>query len=165
MKKSSLLTLLLWLFCFLTSCFHISEKASNTDDFYSRKSGWDPARIPFLKPYEAVKVGAPRSWFLNLDGADGDTGFQNIKKAVVVDSVIFIYSTNSILHGIDIKETWHIIVPVKHIEKGFSDHRDYVNYLNKLGIQKEPHLYDIEAIADYFENHDTIDWNAISTVN
>lgn len=102
-------------------------------------------------------------WFMNLDGVDGDSGFQNIKKANVMDSVIFVYSVNSILHGVDIKESWHVIIPSKHIEKGFSDHQAYVGFLNKLGIQREPQLYDIDKIEHYFENHETIDWNALST--
>lgn len=102
-------------------------------------------------------------WFMNLVGVDGDAGFQNIKKANVVDSIIFVYSVNSILHGVDIKESWHIIIPGKHVEKGFSDHQAYVGFLNKLGIQKELKLYDIEEIEHYFENHETINWNALAT--
>ncbi|MES2111022.1 MAG: hypothetical protein V4577_19855 [Bacteroidota bacterium] len=159
------LQLLLLIWCLSVGCFHASKQTSNTDDFYSKKGGWDPARIPFLKPYEAVKVGAPKSWFMNLDGVDGDTGFQNIKRAAVADSIIFVYSTNSVFQGIDTRETWHVIVPGKHIEKGFSSYRDYIGFLNKLGIQKEPHLYNIDSIADYFENHETIDWNAIAASN
>jgi len=163
MKNLSFSILMISTICLLISCFHSSEKISNPSDFYSRKAGWDAARIPFLKPYEAFKASKEMGWFMNLDGVDGDSGFQNIKKANVMDSIIFVYSVNSILHGVDIKESWHVIIPSKHIEKGFSDHQAYLDFLNKLDIQKEPRLYDIDEIAHYFENHETIDWSALST--
>lgn len=98
---------------------------------------------------------------MNLDGKDGDTGFFNIKKANVVGGVMLIYSINSIFHGVDIKQSWHIIIPGKHIEKGFVSYQEYRDYLNVLGIKSEPILYNIEHIANYYDDHDTIDWKAI----
>ena len=134
---------------------------STVDKFYTEKGEWDSARLPFIKPYEAVIMNKDFGWGMNLDGKDGDTGFFNIKKANVVDGIILIYSVNSIFHGVDVKQSWHIIIPKKHIEKGFEIYQEYRNYLNSLDIKSEPILYDIEHVANYYEDHDTIDWKAI----
>lgn len=145
----------------LVSCAHAPNKTSNIDPFYTEKGEWDSARLPFIKPYEAVIVNKEFGWFMNLKGFDGDTGFPNIKKANVINGVILLYSTNSILHGIDAKQSWHVIIPGKNIEKGFGSHQEYLNYLNTLRIRVDPRLYNIESIAKYYENHDTIAWKSI----
>ena len=92
------------------------------DEFYTEKGEWDSARIPFLKPYEAVLVNKEMGWFMNLKGDNGDSGINNIKKATVVNGVILVYSVNSIFNGIDVKQTWRVIVPSKDIERGFDNH-------------------------------------------
>jgi len=91
----------------------------------------------------------------------GDTGFFNIKKANIINGVIIVYYTNSLLHGNYVKEGWYVIIPVKKIEKGFSTHKEYLEYLESVHITTEPILHDIESIAFYYEHHDTIDWKNI----
>lgn len=149
------------MFCLLTFFQACADKNSKVDSFYTEKGGWDNGRIPLLKPYEAIMDNKKLGWGIGLDGADGDTGFGNIKSVNVVDSVILIYSKNSILHGIEVKQSWHVIVPSKGIEKGFDKHQDYTNYLNKLGFNQEPKLYNIENVASYFDKHDIVDWQKI----
>ncbi|MEN0056874.1 MAG: hypothetical protein AAGC65_24560 [Mucilaginibacter sp.] len=144
------------------SCLHSSHKNPNTDTFYTEKGEWDSARLPFVKPYEAVIISKDLGWSMNLKGLDGDTGFQNIKKANVVNGVILLYGINSILHGVDVKQSWHIIIPAKQIEKGFANHQGYIDYLKNMGVKVEPELHNIDLIANYFEDHDTIDWKAIN---
>jgi hypothetical protein len=125
----------------IISCKNKADK--DVDEFYTTKGEWDAGRIPFLKPYEAINATKESGWSMNLEGKDLDTGFPNIKKANVVNGIILLYSTNTILHGIDVKQSWHVIIPGKHIEKGFASHQEYFDYLKKIGIRIEPHLYDI----------------------
>lgn len=148
--------------CFVVSFFQAcNNKNDSVDTFYTEKGGWDNGRIPLLKPYEAIIDNKELGWGIGLEGLDGDTGFGNIKSVNVIDSVILIYSENSILHGIDVKQSWHVIIPSKRIEKGFSKKLDYTNYLNELGLAQEPKLYDIEIVAGYFDKYDDIDWKKI----
>jgi hypothetical protein len=159
-KILTFLFLLPVLMYFATSCKQKSIK--NLDHFYTDKGDWDAGRIPFIKPYEAINATKKFGWSINLKGEDFDTGFPNIKRANVIDSMILIYSTNTILHGIDVKQSWHIIIPKQSIEKGFASHQEYLHYLDSIGTRDEPQLHDIDSIADYFETHDTIDWKAIN---
>ncbi|QTE39598.1 hypothetical protein J3L18_11225 [Mucilaginibacter gossypii] len=145
----------------LFSCSGQSHKRSNIDEFYTAKGEWDSARLPFIKPYEAIIVTKESGWGMNLEGIDGDTGFSHIKKANVIDGVILVYYTNSILHGNYVKEGWYVVVPAKKIERVFSTHKKYLKYLESIHISAEPILYDIESIADYYEYHDIIDWKKI----
>lgn len=158
MKLTGIITILL-IFSIVLSCKNQSNK--NIDPFYTEMGEWDSARIPLLKPYEAVIVNKKHGWIINLEGFDGDTGFQNVKKANVIDSTILVYSTNTILHGIDVREAWHIIIPSKNIEKGFGSHQEYSKYLRSIGFKGEPKLHDIDAVAEYYERHEIIDWKAI----
>ena len=145
----------------LFSCTRVSHKQSNVDKFYTDKGEWDSARLPFIKPYEAVIVTEESGWGMNLDGIDGDTGFFNIKRANIIRGVILVYYTNSLLHGNYVKEGWYVIIPGKKIEKGFSTHKEYLKYLESIHITTEPILHDIESISNYYEYHDTIDWKNI----
>ncbi len=149
------------LIMFFISCSHDTSKKVEGNKFYTEKGEWDSARIPFIKPYEAILLDKESGWFMNLKGDDGDSGFNNIKKATVANNLILAYSVNSIFNGVDIKETWRIIIPSKGIEKAFDNYPGYLNYLNKLGITSEPKLIDIEKIAAYYASHDMIDWQAI----
>jgi hypothetical protein len=145
---------------FLITCKNNSNKNLNIDKFYTEKGDWDAGRIPLIKPYEAIIANKDMGWGMNLDGKDGDTGFFNIKRVNVVNDIVLVYSINSIFHGNYVKQSWHIIIPKKHIEKGFESYQQYLDYLKKIGIETEPRLHDIDSVADYFENHDTINWNA-----
>lgn len=158
MKTSTVLIGLLIAANCLTSC----RESKNVDRFYVEKGEWDTGRIPLIKPYEAMITSKDFGWGMNLDGKDGDTGFFNIKKVNVVNGIILVYNTNSILHGVDVKQSWHIIIPKKHIEKGFGNYTEYIDYLKEWGIETAPQLHNIDSIADYFEHHDMMNWQEIN---
>ncbi|MEO3407135.1 hypothetical protein AAFN85_24675 [Mucilaginibacter sp. CAU 1740] len=145
----------------LLCCSCGSNKKAAVDDFYTEKGEWDSARLPLVKPYEAIIVNKEAGWGMNLVGVDGDTGFFHIKKATVVNGVILVYYENDLLHGETVWKAWYVVIPAKKIEKGFSTHKQYTDYLDSIHIPKETPLHDIEAIADYYEYHDTIDWKEI----
>ncbi|WDF55238.1 hypothetical protein [Mucilaginibacter sp. KACC 22063] len=142
----------------LTSCLQYSNKQSTTDSFYTEKGEWDSARIPLLKPYEAILTSKEFGWCVNLFG-NGDTGLPNTVKVAVKDDAIFLYNINTILDGKDEKQSWHIIIPSKRLEKGFSKYQDYKKYLNKLNIREEPKLFNIELVASYFDDHQVMSWD------
>jgi len=58
MKITFLFVLIISLF----SCTWVSHKQSNVDEFYTEKGEWDSARLPFIKPYEAVIVTKEDGW-------------------------------------------------------------------------------------------------------
>ncbi|MBS7563637.1 hypothetical protein KHS38_04400 [Mucilaginibacter sp. Bleaf8] len=138
-----------------------TKKNKNLDSFYTDGGEWDSARIPFIKPYEAIKSDDRYGWIMNLEGIDGDTGILNIQMAGIVNGTILLYSTNTILHGNDVKEAWYVIIPKQHLEKGFGSYRAYLSYLRALGFKNTPKLHNIRTIASYFDDHETIDWNRI----
>jgi len=133
------------------------------DEFYTEKGEWDSARIPFIKPYEAVIVDERNGWGMNLEVLDGGTSsFTNIKDATVENGFILAHTGSTLMMGVEIKESWWVVSPSHKIEKRFSDHQQYWVYLKALGFKKEPRLHDIKVIASYYEDHDTMDWNALS---
>lgn len=144
------------------SCKNVAHKNMPVDNFYTEKGEWDSARIPVLKPYEAILLNKETGWFMNLKGDNGDSGFNNIKKITVTNDIILVYSVNSIFNGVEVKETWRIIVPKNGIETAFDKHEDYLSYLNKLGFTSEPHLAEVEKVADYFDRYDVIDWKVVN---
>lgn len=155
-----------YLLIFLTffnciACKDKENKKVNVDGFYIEKGEWDLGRIPFIKPYEAVIVNKQNGWCMHLFAEDGDTGFCNIKKANVTKGLILIYSEDLMLRGIEVKQSWQVIIPCRSIEQGVDSHEEYLRYLSGLGLKSEPLLIDIELAAKYFEDNDIIDWKLI----
>lgn len=145
------------------SCKSNLPKNVNVDKFYTDHGDWDDARIPFIKPYEAISVGEKLGWDMNLEGYDMDLGIDHIKKANIGNDIILLYSSDStILHGENVKQAWHVIIPKKHIEKGFGSQWEYLDYLESIGITQEPKLHDIDSLARYFGDNDYMDWKEIS---
>jgi hypothetical protein len=105
-----------------------------------------------------ITVGKEYGWGLNLQGYGGETGFFGIQQANVVDGIILILNLDSRLHGAEAKQYWHVIIPGKHIETGFLYHSEYLNYLKTLGFNSEPKLQKIDDVANYFDDHDEMDW-------
>lgn len=149
------------IFVLLVSCLHTSNKKLKVDIFYTEKGDGDMGRIPLLKPYEAVIATKDYGWCISLHGKYSGIGFCNIKKVAVLDTVLLVSTGNTILNGADVKESWHIIIPKNDFDKGFDNYRDYIAYLNTLGMKTEPMLYNIDSVASYFNDHDVIDWKAI----
>lgn len=95
---------LLLLLTSLSACKQQSKH--KVDKFYTEKGEWDFARIPFIKPYEAVKVDEKYGWGMNLIVVDGgDSSFTNIKNATVQNGFILAHTESTLLIGVEIKES------------------------------------------------------------
>lgn len=151
---------LLLLLISLSACRQNSKH--KVDGFYTEKGEWDSARIPFIKPYEAVICDERYGWGMNLEAFDGGTfSFTNIKKATVENGFVLAHTGSTLMMGVEIKESWWVVSPSRKIEKGFSNHQQYWSYLKVFGFKKEPRLHDMKLIASYYDDHDIMDWNAL----
>lgn len=65
------------------------------------------------------------------------------------------------LRGIEVKQSWQVIIPCRSIEQGVDSHEEYLRYLSGLGLKSEPLLIDIELAAKYFEDNNIIDWKLL----
>lgn len=148
---------MLLLLASLSACRQDSKH--KVDEFYTEKGEWDSARIPFIKPYEAVIVDERNGWGMNLQVLDGGTSsFTNIREANIKNGFILAHTGSTLLMGVEVKESWWIISPSRKIEKGFRNHQPYWAYLKTLGFKKEPPLREMQVIASYYEDHNTMDW-------
>ncbi|GGH28875.1 hypothetical protein FAZ19_20160 [Sphingobacterium alkalisoli] len=151
---------LLLLLASLSGCRQ--DGKGKVDKFYTEKGEWDSARIPFIKPYEAVIYDRKYNWIMGLQALEGgDSSFSNIKSATVQDGFILAHTGSTLLMGVEVKESWWIVSPSLKIEKGFTDHLQYLAYLKKLGFKNEPKLHTMDIIANYYEDHDTMNWSAL----
>jgi len=149
---------LLLLLTSLSACRQDSK--IKVDEFYTEKGEWDSARIPFIKPYEAVIFDEKGGWGMALTALEGgDSMIGHIRKATVVNGFILAHTGSTLLIGVEIKESWWVVSPSRKIEKGFSDHQQYLTYLKTIGFKNEPQLHDMKVIASYYEDHDTMVWN------
>jgi len=148
------------------SILSCGNKKQNPDKYYTDHGDWDDVRFPLVKPYEAICLNGSDNWDVQLTSdAEGLFSAPGTRKINIINQTIFAYSTQTILNSASAKEAWFVLMPGKHLEKGFATHREYVNYLRSIGIDKEPKLYDMDQISQYFGDHDTIDWKHIDEVN
>jgi hypothetical protein len=141
------------------SCSH---KQTKEDPYYTSHGDWDNVRLPLVKPYEAIVLNGSHDWIVQTTpNVDWFFSAPNTRKLNVIQRVIFLYCTKTLLSGQDAKEAWFVLMPDKHIEKGFATHLAYQDYLNSIGMEHEPKLYPIDQVAMYFGEHDTIDWQHI----
>jgi hypothetical protein len=56
-----------------------------------------------------------------------------------------------------VQEAWFVIIPEKHIEKGFEKKEDFNKYLASLQIN-EPKLYNVDKISVDYNRSKKIDW-------
>lgn len=148
------LTLLL---AHLLGCRQTSDQKN--DEFYTQKGEWDSARIPFIKPYEAIIFNKSDGWGMNIIE---DSMLADIKEATVDNGFILVHTGKTVMQGVEVNESWWIISPSNKIEKGFTDHRQYLDYLKKVGFKNEPKLHGMDVIANYYEDHDIMDWSALN---
>jgi hypothetical protein len=142
--------------------FSCGNKKQNVDEYYTDHGDWDSVRFPIVKPYEAICLNGSHDWIVQtLQDSESFFSAPSTRKMNVVNKVIFLYATNTLLDGQKAKEAWFILIPGKHLEKGFATHREYVNYLRSIGVDNEPKLYDMDQVSQYFGSHDTIDWKHI----
>jgi hypothetical protein len=161
-KQLQLLTIAILL---ITRC---DRRQQNTDKFYSYHGDWDITRIPFIKPYEAIRLNGTNNWTIGLNGDSSIGSIYNVKRAIVINKMIIVQNentfkstTNSILSDNNSKPTWYILIPALHIEKGFLSHTTYINFLYSHNVKREPILYKMSSIIDYYKDRDTIEWENI----
>jgi hypothetical protein len=153
MKSSVIAIALLMSLC---SC---GNKKGKIDPYYTDHGDWDDIRFPLIKPYEALCLNGSHDWIVQTtQNSESFFSAPYTKKLNVVNGVILLYSTKTILNGVHTKEAWFVLVPEKHIEKGFGTYTEYLRYLPNLGIKNEPKLYNIDDVSRQFEAQDTIDW-------
>ncbi len=90
-----------------------------------------------------------------------DSMLADIKEGTVDKGFILIHNGKTLMLGVEVNESWWIISPSHKIEKGFTDHQQYLTYLKKIGFKNEPKLHNMNTIANYYEDHDTMDWSAL----
>ncbi|MCQ6957257.1 sigma-70 non-essential region-containing protein [Mucilaginibacter aquariorum] len=155
---------------FLIICFYLASceggaggKKSALDEFYTDKGSYDMARIPLIKPYEAVVPATGDHDWLIHSVTDSVLftipGVKGIK--VLNDRVILAYGVNTLINYQDAGEGWFILIPRDNFIKIFTKHEEYINWLDCHGIKKEPSLYEPIRVYDYFKFHETVDWGKI----
>jgi hypothetical protein len=159
--KPLYLALLITLAALMFSC---NRHKKHKDPYYTDHGDWDDVRFPIIKPYEAICLNGTNTWFVQLTHDVDDHFFSapGTKEIAVLDNMIFLHSTNTILNYAEAKEAWFVLIPAKDIEKGFATHMSYQDYLHSVGISHEPKLYSMNQVSRYFGNHDTIDWQNIN---
>lgn len=132
------------------------KKDKVEDKFYSNKSSsWDASRIPLIKPYEMLKLNGSNEWTMNLVDIPGSVS--NIKEVNVLQNIIVIHAGETYCNNAKVQEAWFIIIPEKHIEKGFEKKEDFDKYLSSLQVI-EPKLYNVDKISEDFNKSKKIDW-------
>jgi hypothetical protein len=116
-------------------------------------------RIPLVKPYEATTSATLVNWIVeSTDTTSVPLTIPGTKEIAVVKDIIFLHSTNTVLNYQSVKEGWFVIIPKSQSVKGFDTHQEYLKYVHGMGLQKEPKLYDIGKVFNYFDMNDHIDW-------
>ncbi|WCT12059.1 hypothetical protein [Mucilaginibacter jinjuensis] len=132
------------------------------DDFYTNKGGFDLARIPLVKPYEATTPSTKPNWIItSIDTNDIPAPVNGIEDIRVIKGIILAHGKNTTVNYKPAKDAWFIIVPTKRLVAGFRKHGDYVGSLKNLGFEKEPDLFKIIKVFKYFDCNDHINWELI----
>ncbi|QHS54791.1 hypothetical protein GWR56_04230 [Mucilaginibacter sp. 14171R-50] len=152
------------LLCVMLCQSACTDKQPDVDEFYTQKGGFDFARIPLIKPYEAVVPATGNEYWLIHSVTDTLLfSIPGVKQLSVSDNkMIFVHGVNTAINYQNVKEGWFVLMPAKNLVKAFLKHENYLNWLHDHGIEKEPHLIDPDNIYRYFKNHDTIDWQEIN---
>jgi hypothetical protein len=147
-----------------------SRYQSHEDEFYNDTGAYPSARIPLIKPYELYsKEGEP--WGLGLDtgflspSSNGNhIGYINVidvRKLSIENNVIMAYSpyVDQQVEWATQEDNfhWFVVVPDKHIKRGFNNEEAFLEYIQQFDIQ-EPHWqnpYDI--FGEYIEN-ECLEW-------
>ncbi len=114
-------------FSTVLACFSCQQR----NNFETTRGGYDYIRIPFLKPYEAVQLNGSKEWNMNLYNESLTSSVSNIKKINIVNNVILLYSTKTLLNGTNAEKVWFIIIPSKKVEQGFVNYYEFLTFLHQ----------------------------------
>jgi hypothetical protein len=134
----------------------------HADSFYNDTGGWDAARFPLLKPYELIYLDDEDGWMLTLrtnPASDNDpyyyyTTLHLIDKLEVVNGLIMVHTP----HAEEVDESmgqkvlyWFVLIPDQNKEIGFENEKEFLSYIQMLGIQKLNWEKPSDAYQQFFE--------------
>lgn len=65
------------------------------------------------------------------------------------------------MDGQSAAEAWFIIIPKHHIFCGFKKYSEYLDYIKSIK-EKQPKMYDVTGVFNYFDRKDTLDWKSLN---
>jgi len=133
--------LIILLSLFIVSCHETVDQKQKANKFDTDKGDFDMGRFPLIKPWEATAPGHSGCIVSSIDTNSVPVTIPGTKQVRVVDSVIYVHAVNTDLNYQQVKEGWFIIIPKKHLFKGFKTHWEYLACMNSLKLKKEPELY------------------------
>ncbi len=169
MKKTNILIILLIL-GFLTSC---RSHKKHADPFYNINDGFDPRRIPLIKPI-ALNLNPPSyTWDLDLQPCMyvNDPNNHNpyylygyvheLGKFAVNDGIIMAYSSyvdnEADAYIKDNYYHWFVLIPNQEITKGFHTEDEFTEYIHTLGAE-EPDWQTPDNAYKKFKKTGCLEW-------
>ena len=129
----------------------VSASASNPPSgpsFYEDVGGGDFDRLPFIEPYQAIRINDP--WYMDLHEnvlPFNKTG-RPIHATVVNQSVIIIEAREGHEGARNIEgPVWYVIIPSQNIEKQFNSQVELDDYLQTQGI----YSYNLESLDELYQ--------------
>ncbi len=169
MKKKNFLLILLILI-FLTSC---RAHNKHDDPFYNINDGFDPRRIPLIKPIELNLMTTTGLWDLDLQPCIyiEDPNNQNpyylygyiheLEKFSVKNGTIMAYSSyideDADAYIQDNYYHWFVMVPGQETTKGFHTESEFFQYIQSLGIE-EPNWQTPDEVYKQFKKTGCLEW-------
>lgn len=144
-----------------------SLKNPTADLFYQDDGGFNNyGRFPLIKPYEAIIVSEEQGWYVDLLIPPSQKamyyyiGLQDVRKVAVENGVIMAYTPSMTV--VDEKAGqkvfyWFVVIPDKKIEAGFDNEDDFLNYIQKYGIEK-PSWESPESIFQKYKETGCLNW-------
>ncbi len=170
MIKNANIPIILLILGFLTSCMpHIKH----TDPFYYINDGFDPRRIPLIKPLEVNLLPSSRSWdiflqpsmYIDYPNRQGDYYFYGhiyeVEKIAVINGIIMAYSSyvdeeaDSYIQ--DNYYHWFVLIPDQEITKGFHTEDEFTEYIQTLGVD-ELDWQTPDKVYKQFKKTGCLDW-------
>lgn len=132
--------------------FKSRKKDNYRDTFYSNKGGFDRPRIPLIKPYELLKVGA--EWRMELLTTDLlALSVHNVKGVNVSKERILLYSEGGTeIRNNQYSQVWFIIDPSIAKEVAFFEYDRFADSLNTLGIIDTSLEIPIKQYQDFYNS-------------
>lgn len=140
--------------------------------FFKSTGGWDYKRIALIEPYQAVSIDR-KTWSIyravrygatpTIHVTGGDELSQtlayvtNLKLNVIDKRFIVAYAPNTWLGEERVNEVWVVIIPEENINKGFTDKKEFLAYLDDKGID-QPNLTDANELYKELANKGYLEW-------
>ena len=130
---------------YLSAC---NSRVQHQDAFYNDLGDFPYLKVPLIKPFYISRPSSNSPWRSNLEGLlwasqDYSYGYyyvEDVRKLSVENGIIMAYSPY--VDGQadpSIQENyyhWFVVVPDKNIAAGFKNEEPFLEYIQKLGIQR-----------------------------